>query len=169
MNFVKTAHNCFQENMALSTSCSHMKESFMIASEVYSQRLAVYLLLIERHSSLFFQAALNLNLCFGEEICRMCLGVDESCESGNQLEETALKRLFYHHLLQLRCNSHSVSDLLECGHSGELLHCDSGEGLIQSVRPVSFGSVLLPTASLVNHSCTPNAIFRCEMILNSLP
>lgn len=143
--------------MDQSTSCLHTKGRFMIASEFYYQRLAISI----GSSSLFYlillQTALNLNLCFGEEVRRMCSGVDES---ANQLEEASLKKLFSHHLLQLRCNSHSVSELAECSQSGKYLGGDSGEGPIKSMQHVSFGTVLLPTASLMNHSCLPNAIFR---------
>ena len=42
---------------------------------------------------------------------------------------------------------------------------ESGEGVqpggaVETVKEMRIGSVLLPTASLMNHSCTPNAIFR---------
>ena len=65
---------------------------------------------------------------------------------------TQLRNLFLHHLLQLRCNTHTISTVQEEGAS------DSES--VQTVSEVQLGTAVYPTASLMNHSCHPNAIFR---------
>ena len=105
---------------------------------------------------------MKLDLRFGPKIRQTCLRISDGREEGNVLEASSLQMLFLHHLLQLRCNSHSVSEVVECGEGGEFLGSAGVtlDGPIKSMRPVSFGTVLLPTASLMNHSCSPNAFFR---------
>lgn len=59
-------------------------------------------------------------------------------------------------MLQLRCNSHAVSEVVS-----ELDRAvDNGHGSVETLSEVRVGTVLLPTASLVNHSCSPNSVFR---------
>lgn len=65
---------------------------------------------------------------------------------------TQLRTLFLHHLLQLRCNTHTISAVQEEGASGS--------ESVQTMSEVQLGSAVYPTASLMNHSCHPNAIFR---------
>ena len=107
------------------------------------------------------QMADNLYRCFGEHILQYILPVSETSDSSRESTEvnyqSELKKLFLRHLLQLRCNSHSVSEVL--GNSLE----DEAKavGNIEIVKEVRLGTVLLPTGSLINHSCSPNAIFRC--------
>ena len=72
------------------------------------------------------------------------------CLSGLTL--TQLRNLFLRHLLQLRCNTHTISAVQEEGASGS--------ESVQSMSEVQLGSAVYPTASLMNHSCHPNAIFR---------
>ena len=73
---------------------------------------------------------------------------------------SGLRSLFLHHLLQLRCNSHSVTAVeVERKEEGERGGGRGGE-VVQSTREVQLGSAVFPTASLFNHSCWPNVIFR---------
>ena len=74
--------------------------------------------------------------------------------------DAGLRTLLLHHLLQLRCNSHSVTSVVEEGGNGS----EGGgeeEKVVQSTGEIQVGSVIYPTASLFNHSCWPNIIFRC--------
>ena len=75
---------------------------------------------------------------------------ETSCLPGLTL--TQLRDLFLRHLLQLRCNTHTISAVQEEGASGS--------ESVQTMSEVQLGSAVYPTASLVNHSCHPNAIFR---------
>ena len=76
--------------------------------------------------------------------------LEERCLPGLTL--TQLRDLFLHHLLQLRCNTHTISAVQEEGASGS--------ESVQTMSEVQLGSAVYPTASLMNHSCHPNAIFR---------
>ena len=78
--------------------------------------------------------------------------------------KTNLQQLYHHHLLQLRCNSHFVSMVMSDGsqdsaHVASTAAATVGEG-VETITERKLGSVIYPTASLINHSCTPNAIFR---------
>ena len=84
---------------------------------------------------------------------------------GEELH-SQLKKLFLHHLLQLRCNPHIVSEIMTVPEvnpdSKQSVGAESraaGE-FVDAVREVGLGTVLFPTASLMNHSCSPNAFFR---------
>lgn len=98
--------------------------------------------------------------CFGDVI-KEYLHVHEEIHlssfthDGNDF---GLRSLFLLHLLQLRCNSHSVT-AMETEVDGE------GEGgkVVQSSREIQVGSAIFPTACLFNHSCWPNIIFRCTV------
>ncbi len=100
----------------------------------------------------------RMTRCFGKYILRYTF--PGWVDSSNEDQVILLKRLFLRHLLQLRCNSHAISEisceLEESDGSGS----DKGRGGIETVREMMIGSVILPTASLMNHSCSPNAIFR---------
>lgn len=75
-----------------------------------------------------------------------------------------LKQLFYHHLLQLRCNSHFVSAVILDGdtrqESSPAIASDGGHSAVETTSEMKLGSTVYPTASLMNHSCAPNAFFR---------
>lgn len=75
---------------------------------------------------------------------------------------TELKKLFHHHLLQLRCNSHFVSVVMleSAQESSEVAAASSGHSAVETTSEKKLGSAIYPTASLMNHSCAPNAIFR---------
>ena len=90
--------------------------------------------------------------CFGDVIMEyltfdLSLSPDKEC----------LRKIFLHHLLQLRCNSHSVTAVVEEGE-GE------GRDVVQSSCEIQVGSVVFSTASLFNHSCVPNIFFRLKYI-----
>ena len=72
---------------------------------------------------------------------------------------TQLRNLFLHHLLQLRCNTHTISTVQKEGASGS--------ESVQTMSEVQLGSAVYPTASLMNHSCHPNAIFRWASYRNT--
>ena len=95
--------------------------------------------------------------CFGDTI-KSYLHAEATDYGSGTLESVdgSLRSLFLHHLLQLRCNSHSVTDVLEAGGGG-------GE-VVQPSLEVYLGSAVFPTASLFNHSCWPNIFFRCIYI-----
>ena len=69
--------------------------------------------------------------------------------------DSGLRSLFLHHLLQLRFNSHSLTAVVEEEGGG------NGGEVVGSSREVQVGSAIFATASLFNHSCWPNIIFRC--------
>ena len=78
--------------------------------------------------------------------------------------DLGLRALFLHHLLQLRCNSHTVRAVEETeveggGEGGREGGREGGE-VVQSTHEIQVGSAIFPTASLFNHSCWPNIIFR---------
>ena len=82
-----------------------------------------------------------------------------ACLLGLSLPQ--LRNLFFHHLLQLRCNAHSISTIMtdEEGVSGS-----DGEGVVQTTSEAQLGSAVYPTASIMNHSCCPNVIFRLAAV-----
>ena len=82
-----------------------------------------------------------------------CVSADQS----HPLTLSHLRSLFLHHLLQLRCNAHSISAIMaeeECTSGSD------GGSVVQTTSEVQLGSAVYPTASIMNHSCCPNAIFR---------
>ena len=73
----------------------------------------------------------------------------------------SLQQLFHHHLLQLRCNSHFVSVVMSDGSQDSAHVASTAVGdRVETTTQRKLGSVIYPTASLMNHSCVPNAIFR---------
>ena len=94
--------------------------------------------------------------CFGDTIKAYLHSQAAEHHDHSVLEDTSggLRDLFLHHLLQLRCNSHRVTAVLETGGLAE-----RGE-MVQTSHKVTLGSAVFPTASLFNHSCWPNIIFR---------
>ena len=80
--------------------------------------------------------------------------LEESSTSSRNLVQ--LRELFLHHLLQLRCNTHSISVV----RVEEKEAKPNGGGLVQTTSEVQLGSAIYPSASLMNHSCLPNALFR---------
>lgn len=71
--------------------------------------------------------------------------------------DAGLRGLFLHHLLQLRVNSHSVTAV-------ETEEVEERGRVVQVSQEVQVGSVIFPTASLFNHSCWPNIIFRYTLL-----
>lgn len=84
----------------------------------------------------------------------LCAYTEGQLSQGCTCDEThidaGLRSLFLHHLLQLRVNSHSVT----------VVETEEVEEVVQSSQEVQVGSAIFPTASLFNHSCWPNVIFR---------
>ena len=88
-----------------------------------------------------------------------------SCKTAANPNESSsnrdLRQLFLHHLLQLRCNTHSISVVSVDEEEGSgTLGSASGGDLVQRTSEVQLGSAIYPSASLMNHSCLPNALFR---------
>ena len=73
--------------------------------------------------------------------------------------DAGLRSLFLHHLLQLRVNSHSVTAV-----EMETEEVEERGRVVQVSREVQVGSAIFPTASLFNHSCWPNIIFRYTLL-----
>lgn len=99
--------------------------------------------------------------CFGDVIRTYILDTNQQHKDTlpslnhpdrNQRLESDLRNLFLHHLLQLRCNSHSITTVMK--------DSEEGDDVVQASHEVQIGSVIFPTASLFNHSCWPNIIFR---------
>lgn len=87
-----------------------------------------------------------------------------SCKTAANPNESSsnrdLRQLFLHHLLQLRCNTHSISVVSVDEEEGSgTLGSASGGDLVQRTSEVQLGSAIYPSASLMNHSCLPNALF----------
>ena len=91
----------------------------------------------------------------------MVVGMGEAMVSYYGLEEhkdeavEGLRRLIFYHLLQLRCNSHTVSFL---GSEGEEDN-HACEGLQLMLEEKLAVAVYLTTCFL-NHACIPNVAFR---------
>ena len=84
---------------------------------------------------------------------------------GSSRASRDLRELFLHHLLQLRCNTHSISAVrVEEGEANGTLGSTGSGGLVQRTAEVQLGSAIYPSASLMNHSCLPNALFRLGTI-----
>ena len=100
--------------------------------------------------------------------------IPEPVPSSDGELSSRLESVFLLHLLQLRCNTHVVNHLCderkvdligddELEKSLKSTCGEDGEGLaprVEGVEEKRLGRVLLPTASLMNHSCVPNAFFR---------
>lgn len=79
-------------------------------------------------------------------------------EKKYQSESVLLRKLFLRHLLQLRCNSHGVNQVVR---KLEELQCENETGdVMDALEEVKLGTVVYPTASLVNHSCSCSAFHR---------
>ena len=104
----------------------------------------------------YHEFAINLQMCdalarcFGRSLSRhKPPPEDASTLSDGYLRD--LRDLFLHHLLQLHCNSHSVT-------TTTTKH--GGGGGVDVMGEVVLGTALYCHASLFNHSCFPNAICR---------
>jgi len=92
--------------------------------------------------------------------------VQQSCEEAEEqkrscVDKEALSRLeelFFQHLLQIWVNAHMVTCV--SAMEEEPGAADGRSRLMERVAETQLGRVLLPTASLINHSCLPNAFFR---------
>ena len=135
---------------------------YVIVHEIFLSDL--YLLM------LYVQMAASLVRGFGDCILKYALPAElKPSEEPSHFEgelPSRLESLFLRHLLQLRCNTHVVSDLCaekEADISSEL-ELDRAEGsggaILDGILERRLGRVLLPTASLINHSCLPNSYFR---------
>ena len=87
-------------------------------------------------------------------------GMSDAMVSHYGLEEhrveamKGLKRLICYHLLQLRCNSHTVSFL---GSEEE----DNGAcGRLELMLEEKLAVAVYLTTSFLNHACLPNVAFR---------
>ena len=72
----------------------------------------------------------------------------------NAIVMELLERLIYRHLLQLRCNSHTISFLDYEGDSKG--GCES----LLSMSHEKLGVGVYLTANLFNHACEPNTALR---------
>ena len=128
------------------------------------------------------QMADTLNECFGSSITQYLSEKEEasapahSCTLTMQQMILKLREFFFHHLLQLRCNSHTVSVVeveVGGGRAGPVSGAEKIQkkdereeveegGRVESTMELKLGSALYPTASHFNHSCWPNVFFRCE-------
>ena len=111
--------------------------------------------------SAFFKMADQLMECFGDTVMgylpAAATNRDHSHRSTAELaSESGIRNLFLHHLLQLRFNSHRVTaTVTEPASAG-----GREDEVVQSSHESHIGSAVFLTASLFNHSCWPNIIFR---------
>ena len=82
-------------------------------------------------------------------------------DQHNKIVMELLERLVHRHLLQLRCNSHSISFLDYEGDSKG--GCES----LLSVSHEKLGVGIYLTGNLFNHACEPNTALRYSY-MNSL-
>lgn len=82
------------------------------------------------------------------------LPISKLCLSDCHKPDT-IEKLLLHHLMQLRCNVHAITDITNKEGSNE---CHSVERLEQA----RIAMAIFPTASLLNHSCDPNTIVSYE-------
>lgn len=80
-------------------------------------------------------------------------------EIAEALSLSRLKEVFFHHLLQIRCNTHIVSTLTNSSLPPPMAATEEAERVVQTSE-ATLGNVIYPTASLMNHSCYPNVLFR---------
>lgn len=108
----------------------------------------------------FGRFILSYSLSQALSTCEASERINDDFSAIHGSELASLEQLFLRHLLQLRCNSHAVSEVL--GERG-------GESAsVEMVSEARIGTVLLQTASLINHSCAPSAIFRFKTRARSL-
>ncbi|CAI8043940.1 SET and MYND domain-containing protein 4 [Geodia barretti] len=112
----------------------------------------------KQQTAMFSKMAETMMECFGDTIKAYLnsKGTDPHDHSTPEVTSGGLRSLFLHHLLQLRCNSHRVTAVLEAGEVA-----GRGES-VKSSHEATLGSAVFPTASLFNHSCWPNIIFRFQ-------
>ncbi|KAL5477992.1 hypothetical protein EMCRGX_G024864 [Ephydatia muelleri] len=90
-----------------------------------------------------------LSRCFGGSLSKLFLK-PSATQDSSPYSNGSLKAVFLHHLLQLHCNSHSVT----------MVTTKQGGSGLDVVGEVVLGAGLYCRTSLFNHSCFPNAICR---------
>jgi hypothetical protein len=112
----------------------------------------------KQQTAMFSKMAETMMECFGDTIKAYLNSkeTDPHDHSTPEVTSGSLRSLFLHHLLQLRCNSHRLTAVLEAGEVA-----GRGES-VRSSHEATLGSAVYPTASLFNHSCWPNIIFRFQ-------
>ena len=93
------------------------------------------------------------SLCFALQAASQLVSIFEDpllVHSGLPSRED-LWSVLYHHLLQMRCNTHTVMAMDRQGTSDDLT---------DEIAEQRIGEAVYLTASLFNHSCDPNVFFR---------
>eukprot|EP00731_Ephydatia_muelleri_P023434 Em0015g1017a len=98
-----------------------------------------------------------LSRCFGGSLSKLFLK-PSATQDSSPYSNGSLKAVFLHHLLQLHCNSHSVT----------MVTTKQGGSGLDVVGEVVLGAGLYCRTSLFNHSCFPNAICRTDKQLSRM-
>lgn len=74
-------------------------------------------------------------------------------DDDNNLEIVA--STLFKHMLQLICNGHAITDVITD---------DSNDSNAVDLVEKRIGTAIYPSASMMNHSCEPSIITRCEIL-----
>ena len=170
------AASCYVPNLDLSSTepyisilslVSHENKFSDVQQKTMFEKVQVVEITYILQQSFLLKMADTLMDCYGEVIKKYLHAhssshLNQDSSSTHDSTGLGLRAMFLHHLLQLRCNSHNVAAVEETEEDDSR----EGEDVVQSTHEIQLGSAIYPTASLFNHSCWPNIIFRYKCMYN---